>query len=576
MDTDYETPTEVDRIRARVFKVSEDGTEEVETWSREFMLASEDAPGPGTFALPASFSVVADEADVNRQLVVELDAALEDRVVVTRRSRTSFVPGEFRVLRMFLYRACANTDCAEGTSCGCADGGACAVPSCVDEFVDPVVLEATNDPGELPRGSNIPKGCGSGQTLCGNECVDLETDPRFCGECLTACSSEEVCVGGQCVDPNDCRAEPGRCNGFTYCDASTGDCLRGCAVDAQCGTDERCDTELHECVCTGDLVRCPLEFGTCVDTSTDLAFCGDCTTTCPFNNVCSDGVCVDLGDCRTNGIGCTGFSFCDATTGNCVRGCLLDEQCGAPNEACDVELNDCVCQDGFERCPPVVGDCVDTQTDLTYCGDCDTSCSTGEVCEDSVCLDPTDCRTNGIGCTGFTYCDDSTGTCLPGCAVDTQCPDLNDRCDLSTNTCECNEGFSRCGVQCVDLQTDTGTCGDCTTACQPGETCERGACLDPDDCRTNGVGCTGLTYCDDSTGTCLPGCAVDTQCPNDQECDVQTRECVCPSGQTACGDACVNTVFDEEHCGRCSRRCDDDELCFLGRCIGSSDDDDDD
>lgn len=571
MDTDYDVPTEVDRIRARVLKVSEDGTDEVETWNQEFPVTAGNTSETGMFALPASFSVVPEGADIDREVVVELDAAIEDLVLVTRRARTSFVPGEFRVLRMFLYRACAEADCVEGTSCGCTNGAACANPSCVDELVDPLALEPTNDPGALPPSSNIPIECGSGQALCGSECVDLQTDARFCGECLNACNTGDACVSGRCVDPDDCRTNPSRCTGFTYCEESAGECLRGCAFNDQCGRDEQCDTTSHECVCDGDLVRCPSDFGECVDITMDLAFCGDCDTTCPSNNVCSAGVCVDLGDCRTNGVGCTGFSYCNESTGNCIRGCVLDEQCGAPNQVCDIELNDCVCDDGFRRCPPVVGDCVDTQTDLTYCGDCDTSCSSVEVCEGGICLDPDDCRTNEIGCSGFTYCDDSTGNCLAGCDREAQCPGANDRCDLESHTCECNEGLLRCGIECVDVQEDARYCGDCANACEPGETCEQGACLDPDDCRANGIGCSGFTYCDDSSGACLPGCTVDEQCPEDQKCDAEAHECFCTSGETPCDDKCVNTRFDDQNCGRCGRSC-DEGVCFLGQCFGSDDD----
>ena len=58
MDTDYLVPTDVDRIQARVLKVSEDGVGETETWSQVFLLSSGEEPGPGLYSLPASFGVV--------------------------------------------------------------------------------------------------------------------------------------------------------------------------------------------------------------------------------------------------------------------------------------------------------------------------------------------------------------------------------------------------------------------------------------------------------------------------------------------------------------------------------------
>lgn len=573
MDTDYDVPTEVDRIRVRVLKVAEDGAKEAQTWSREFMLTTEQTTASELVALPASFSVVPTAPDIDREVVVELEGLLEDRLMVARRARTGFVRGEFRVLRMFLYRACADTSCPEGASCGCLRGSACSPPSCVDERVDPAELETTNDPGALPPQSNIPSGCGSGQSLCGSTCADLATDPRFCGDCDTTCGAGELCTEGECIDPDDCRNDESRCNGFTYCNRSTGECERGCDGDEQCGRAERCDLETHACVCQASLVRCPPAFGDCVDVSTDLVYCGDCNTACPANHVCSEGICMDLGDCRTNGLGCTGFSYCDERTGSCIRGCLLDEQCAGSNELCDTESHDCVCGDGFERCPTTGGDCVDTQTDLTYCGDCETSCVDGDVCDEGICVDPTDCRTNQTGCTAVSYCDQETGQCLPGCDRQEQCPDANDRCDLSTHSCVCKDGFTRCGVQCVDLDDDPRFCGGCANACEGTETCQQGSCINPNDCRTNGIGCIGFTYCNDDTGACLSGCVADTQCATTEECNVGTHECVCSSGLTRCAGECVDTLFDDNNCGRCNERCRGNRTCVLGLCLRPGEED---
>ena len=94
-----------------------------------------------------------------------------------------------------------------------------------------------------------------------------------------------------------------------------------------------------------------------------------------------------------------------------------------------------------------------------------------------VCLDPTDCRTNGIGCSGLTYCDPSTGVCLPGCADDAQCTGANEICDVPSHACVCDSGFDRCDLECVDTLTDERYCGDCGTACGSGEFCFGGECF---------------------------------------------------------------------------------------------------
>ena len=578
MDTDYLVPTDVDRIQARILKVSDDGVGETETWSQVFLLSSEEEPGPGLYSLPASFGVVPAEGDMDRGIVIEVEALLgsADEPLVQRRVRTGFIQGKFLVVRMLLYRACTDMICAEGESCGCEDAAACLAPFCVDEFVDPKNLEVTDNPGVLPPNPEIPTDPDVSDceplTLCGTECVDTDTDPLFCGNCTTACSSGEVCVEGACIEPGDCRTNGIDCSGFTYCDEVTGTCLRGCEANEQCGSSETCDTETHECVCMEGFDRC---LDRCVDTQTDPLFCGDCMTFCGSREVCQAGMCADLGDCRTNGIGCAGLTYCDLRTGECLPGCVQDDQCGAANEVCDTDINDCVCDTGFESCPPIAGACVDTQTDPLFCGDCGTACGSGEVCQAGACFDPSDCRTNGIGCSGFTYCDPSTGVCTSGCDDNAQCTRANEICDVLSHACVCGSGFEPCPPIfgfCVDTQTDVRYCGNCQTACGTGEVCQLGACFDPNDCRTNGIGCSGLTYCDPSTGDCLPGCANDAQCAGANEiCDVPSHVCVCGSGFERCPPffgLCVDTQTDTANCGDCGTTCGSGEFCFGGECFG--------
>ena len=66
-------------------------------------------------------------------------------------------------------------------------------------------------------------------TDCDGSCVDTQSNPDFCGDCTTACDTEngEVCLEGSC--------------------------------ETDCGSLTNCD-------------------GACVDTQTDPDFCGDCTT----------------------------------------------------------------------------------------------------------------------------------------------------------------------------------------------------------------------------------------------------------------------------------------------------------
>lgn len=48
--------------------------------------------------------------------------------------------------------------------------------------------------------------CPNGQTLCGTECLDLNTDPSHCGTCTNVCGSGQACAGGTCAS-DGCTSE---------------------------------------------------------------------------------------------------------------------------------------------------------------------------------------------------------------------------------------------------------------------------------------------------------------------------------------------------------------------------------
>ena len=298
------------------------------------------------------------------------DDGQSEQTLVSRRVTTGFVQGEARLVRVYLYRACAGAACAKGLSCGCPDedGSSCALPACVDERVDPA--EFIENPSALPPNPFIPiaTDCGTERRACGDECIDTGSDPSHCGDCFVSCPRGTVCDGGACANPGDCRRDDVECTGFSYCDATTGDCLRGCDQDEQCaGGNEACDIAMHQCVCAAGFERCAFD---CIDLQTDPRFCGNCETSCPPGFACEGGLCSDLGDCRANGVGCSGFTFCDEATGDCLPGCGDDDQCPGDGEVCDLDTHECICDEGFELCSE---------------GCCPTGCPPGEVELDDVC-----------------------------------------------------------------------------------------------------------------------------------------------------------------------------------------------
>lgn len=47
-------------------------------------------------------------------------------------------------------------------------------------------------------GCKNPQPCPKPLVECGGQCVDVQSDPRFCRDCGTACRANEVCLGGAC------------------------------------------------------------------------------------------------------------------------------------------------------------------------------------------------------------------------------------------------------------------------------------------------------------------------------------------------------------------------------------------
>jgi len=100
-------------------------------------------------------------------------------------------------------------------------------------------------------GSSFACTCAGGETDCSGICKNLNTDTANCGYCNRACVSGEICIGGNCVEPEctvnaDCVGNPKgvRCNAGT---------CAGCNNDNQCGSGtsstQRCVSGLCQC-CT--------------------------------------------------------------------------------------------------------------------------------------------------------------------------------------------------------------------------------------------------------------------------------------------------------------------------------------
>ena len=194
----------------------------------------------------------------------------------------------------------------------------------------------------VDTGVLVDTGGTCGKTLCSGACVDLDTDPRHCGDCGNACDPKQSCEGGKCV----------------------------CA-----GTD--CD-------------------GTCTDTNTDPKNCGGCGRAVCHDEVCEEGrpACAPgFRECGGGGcLGCKEVSSDPLNCGGCGTRCL-------PSQACAKGV--CVsggCPTGLAECsgPSLSGgsSCVNFRRDLLNCGSCGVQCSPGQFCVEGACTD----FSSGPGC----------------------------------------------------------------------------------------------------------------------------------------------------------------------------------
>jgi hypothetical protein len=227
-----------------------------------------------------------------------------------------------------------------------ADPSACG--ACGVSCLEPEPLCAS-----LPEGGYAcAAGCGTG-TLCGESCVDTQSDATHCNGCDIQCASgmnaSPICTAGACslrCDPgfDDCDAASG-CETTVALDVShCGECDNACSVppystatcsDGTCGF--RCDAGRADC--TGGAAD-----GCEIDTSSDPAHCGSCGTVCtPGAHVstvgCADGACV-ITSCRSPREDCDGnFSNgCETKVNNDENNC---GGCGivcGPGQRCRIGL----------------------------------------------------------------------------------------------------------------------------------------------------------------------------------------------------------------------------------------------
>jgi hypothetical protein len=385
---------------------------------------------------------------------------------------------------------------------------------------------------------------------CSGVCVDLSNDPLNCGNCATACTSTQICSGGQCVCPPENPDACGpRCVNLQTATTDCGTCYNTCSP-------KRCIS--GQCACGATDITCGTD-GACYDPMTDLKHCGDCNTACGQYDKCIQGQCA-LSCSAFPGTG--GAPLQDCGNGVCIDTMKDVDNCGGcgnvcPNHSMFTCLNgSCVCgAQGATRCGDL---CVDATSDPRFCGDCSTACVAGHNCVNGQCT----CSDTSISCAGNCY-DPKTdknhcGGCNTQCGLFDEC--IDGQCVLSCSAYNDTAGyaFADCSGVCKDIAYDATNCGACGKACGAGQVCAAGKCS----CDTGSDLCSGICYNLQTNaahcGSCTTSCSAAQSCVG--------GACQCADGLTACGQLCVNTQVDPANCGKCSVACTAKQMCQGGTC----------
>lgn len=93
-----------------------------------------------------------------------------------------------------------------------------------------------------------------------------------------------------------------------------------------------------------------------------------------------------------------------------------------------------------------------------------------------------------------------------------------------------------------------------------------------DICRETDTRCAGnsVQTCQiqPATSKCTRWFATTDCAATGKVCSGEPAGCVCPSGKTQCGGACVDTQTDANNCGGCGRVCGAGQRCTAGACVG--------
>ena len=518
--------------------------------------------------------------------------------------------------------------CDDGDACtadGCDPAAGCTHAGATGGVCDDGSLCTADDACDGGACVGVPVGCDDGDPCtedgCSEESGCLHA-PHSGGACNdgSSCTVDDTCVDGAChgtgvpcTDDDPCTDD--------VCDAAGG-CTHVPRSDVPCNDGLAC-TAADVCTdgaCAGVAVSCD-DGDPCTDDSCDPASgcvhapatgapCDD-GSPCTVGDACQDGACAPGpsacacetdADCEPydDGDPCTGALHCDTSGG--APACVPDP---ATVVVCPpVGENPCV----VSVCDPADGQCKTAPSGAGEPCDDGSKCTTGDACQDGVCLpgaltpcnDKNPCTsdmcdpvagcvhtpTSG-GCTDGSLCT-SADSCVDGACVPGPVVGCDDGSVCTTDSCDP-------AVGCVTTPA-AGPCED-GSACTTGDTCEGGLCTpgaavscdDHELCTADACdpakGCVHASApgpCDDGsactagdaclTGACKPGAPVgcdDGEVCTTDSCD-PAKGCTHTAAAGPCSDGSACTSDDTCADGACAPGaavpCDDGNLCTADSC----------
>ena len=478
--------------------------------------------------------------------------------------------------------------------------------------------------GEVCRDAYCREACG-GDDPCRGALPSCDLELGYCVECVqrSDCAANEACRDSNCVF--SC-IEDSACDEDSYCDLESGECAEreceedgGCSGGYQCrgyvclaiddiicepggvsceantrvtcsqdGTSEdRVDCGVRRCVSDREGANCveivcvPNDLG-CVDR--DTAFVCDGTGTvetelpCPRDHYCADATCRPQ-VCEPNMVECDGnlVVTCDELGASVsIEHCAGTVDCVESDFGCACSGAECqlrVCTPGSSRC---VGDSAQACSNdgLGYAApeacEEDERCVAGAClareCEagERVCVGDTvvECGEDGSSHTG-TDCTQNEEVCVveeagAACVERTCVPDARD-CDVAANAV----------VSC-----DARGAEEATTACDEGDYCASGVCLDQvcspggsnvcvlgdvRRCNILGSGYDLVEDCRDDDQRCRDGACLDLAC------EASVVRC---SGDTLLECSLDGLTESPTNCAESSGYCNPDSLaCVPWVCV---------